>query len=488
MGAALATLMASGCGGRTGLRPSPLADSEVGSGGSGGAGGSGGNGTTSSTSSTTTGSSSSSSGGGAGGALAECPAVTCTSWSEVWPDATDSTPYAVSGDPCGGIAIAGRAGVPFEVDGQTVNEFFVARLDTVGGPSWERDLWTGVGQPRLYLAADTHGGVVVAGQHNGGWAIDGESVSSDGVTNLVLALDAQGHAKWLRGLAGEGARITAVAADPQGHVLLAGVQDGGIDAGGGPLAGRAFLVRLSPFGEHAWSYGFGDALTQPLSVATDDEGSVYVAGSFMGTLSIADGATLDAAGDAQGDVFVVKLDPSGQAVYAKRFGDEQTQGGGRLSVAGDGTTALLASVAGTVDFGGGPLSAPGPFPSAVAIARFDSMGGFESAALIASGAIVSFYEPPGFEVALGPTDAAVVSVLDAGVPLLLSVDASSQVANATPTTSPAGSPHIARVPGGTAVFGATTTSIDLGGGSIPGPSLYVARVCESLSLQMHPRP
>lgn len=81
-----------------------------------------------------------------------------------------------------------------------------------------------------------------------------------------------------------------VAIDADGNILLTGSAAGQIDFGPGPImaggAGDVFVAKLSPAGEHLWAYPFGDAqLQRAYAVATDPSNNVLVTGSFASTLN-----------------------------------------------------------------------------------------------------------------------------------------------------------------------------------------------------------
>src|SRR5262249_47559744 len=58
----------------------------------------------------------------------------------------------------------------------------------------------------------------------------------------------------------------STAVDGAGNVLLTGFFDGSVDFGGGPLTSAGwsdiFVVKLDPAGNHLWSKRFGDGLNQ----------------------------------------------------------------------------------------------------------------------------------------------------------------------------------------------------------------------------------
>jgi hypothetical protein len=148
---------------------------------------------------------------------------------------------------------------------------------------------------------------------------------------------------------------TAIAADPQGNVLLGGNFSGTIDFGGGPLSGPgSFVTKLDPTGQYLWSEKYaGEALT---GLAVDSSGNVLVGGG----IAIA---------------FVTKLDTTGAQIWSRQFGSSGN-GVGANSVAVDaaGNVLLTGYFLGTVDFGGGPVTSYGTQDAFVL--KLDSTGAY----------------------------------------------------------------------------------------------------------------
>jgi hypothetical protein len=137
-----------------------------------------------------------------------------------------------------------------------------------------------------------------------------------------------------------------VAADAAGNSYLVGIFSGTADFDPGPgtalLTARgtadAYVAKYAPDGSLVWVKRMGgDAAVSTgtpyddgaRAVAVDGGGNVVVAGQFIGTADFG-GTTLTAAGGR--DAFVAKLGPTGQVLWAKRWGaannDEQGFGVG----------------------------------------------------------------------------------------------------------------------------------------------------------------
>jgi hypothetical protein len=149
---------------------------------------------------------------------------------------------------------------------------------------------------------------------------------------------------------------------------LTGYFEEGVDFGSGLLVSVGgpdiFVAKLDGSGNHLWSKQFGDSGYQyGRSIDTDRSGNVIVAGSFGSAVDFGGGTLRSAGSD---DLFVAKFDSSGSHLWSRRFGDTHQQ----LNVAIDndslGNVLMTAYFEGTADFGGGPLTSEGGYDIFVA--------------------------------------------------------------------------------------------------------------------------
>lgn len=228
-------------------------------------------------------------------------------------------------------------------------------------------------ETEAWVAADGDGNAIVVGNFQGDLNFGGAPLSGAGGSDIFVAkLGPGGEHLWSKRF-GDGANQVAqtIAVDPQGNVLLAGYFKGTLDFGSQPLvaasAGSGFVAKLSPAGDHIWSFAFVGA--GAASITVDGAGDVFVAGSFGGTLSFG-GTADDLTAVAEIDLFLVKFDPNGSPLWSRRFGEV-----GEFyepSVAADptGNVFMTGQLNGTVDFGGNTFSSSeGTF-----IAKLDAEG------------------------------------------------------------------------------------------------------------------
>jgi hypothetical protein len=242
---------------------------------------------------------------------------------------------------------------------------FVAKLDESGGCSWSRHYGHFQGMAGGQgVAVDGSGNVVITGMFQGDINFGGSTLTSVGGDDIFVAkLDLYGNHLWSQRFGGQQSQRAdrGVAVDGSGNVLVAGSFEGGIDFGGGPLTsagGRdVFLAKLDPSGNHVWSMRFGDVQSEfSRSVAVDGSGNVLVTGDFQGNIDFGGGSMTSAGAD---DVFVAKFDPNGTHLWSKRYGTAVAQESSHITVDELGNVLVTGEFQGNIDFGGGPLTSAG---------------------------------------------------------------------------------------------------------------------------------
>lgn len=222
---------------------------------------------------------------------------------------------------------------------------------------WARQLG-GPGRERAFgVAADRGGAVYVAGRIEGESVLGSLRLASTSPDALVTALDRHGEAVWAHAFGGPGEdEARAVAILTEGDVFVTGSFSGTVDFDPGSgrmelVSGGAtdiFVLRLNPRGELVWARGLGGAQAdEGLDIAVDARG-VYVTGSFRGSLQ-AGAVRLESAGGADG--FVAALDPAGAPQWARRIGGPEADGTRSVSLEPNGTVWIAGSFEGKAGFG-----------------------------------------------------------------------------------------------------------------------------------------
>lgn len=239
---------------------------------------------------------------------------------------------------------------------------FIVKLDPVGNHLWSKQCDSQAMWPTS-LAVDDTGNIVVIGGFLGSMDCGGWALTSAGKSDLFVAkLDAAGDHIWSRRY-GDAAQLEGVkgALDNAGNILLAGNFLEQVDLGGGALTSAGgedlFLAKLDPEGDHLWSRRFGDADHQRgRGIALDGSADVVITGELHGSIDFGGGPLVSAG---NGDAFLAKFDAAGQHVWSKLFGDANAQAGFAVVAEASGNVVATGSFDGQVDFGSGPMLSAG---------------------------------------------------------------------------------------------------------------------------------
>ena len=255
-------------------------------------------------------------------------------------------------------------------------DVYLAKFNTNGSHLWSRRFGDQESQLAIGVAVDQLGNIVFTGWLAGAADFGGGVLTSAGSNDIFLAkFDTDGNHLWSKRFGdAQGQESIGLAFDSSGNVLVTGNFRGTVDFGGGPLTAAGsddiFLAKLDPNGNHLWSKRFGDAEDQEgTGLAVDTSGNVLVTGEFRGTVDFGGGILTSVGLD---DIFVAKLDANGNHLWSKRFGDVNRDEGVALITDQTDNVLLTGQFRGTSDFGGGVLTSAGS--SDIFLAKFDSDG------------------------------------------------------------------------------------------------------------------
>ncbi|MCH2046242.1 MAG: SBBP repeat-containing protein, partial [Saprospiraceae bacterium] len=113
-----------------------------------------------------------------------------------------------------------------------------------------------------------------------------------------------------------------------------------------------FIQKLDASGNFLWAKSFGGSSSdQGNSIAVDAAGNVYTTGSFEDTVDFDPGAgTTNLSAIGGSDIFIQKLDASGNFLWAKSFGGSSSDWGSSIAVDASENVYTTGSFQDTVDF------------------------------------------------------------------------------------------------------------------------------------------
>ena len=179
-----------------------------------------------------------------------------------------------------------------------------------------------------------------------------------------------------------------VATDAAGNLYVTGEFEGTVDFDPGPAAfeltsagdSDAFVAKYSSRGELIWACAMGGPYYDAgKGIAVDGSGQVYTTGYFEDTADFDPGAgTFNLTSAGWWDVFVLKLDTSGNFVWARSMGGTDDDVGNGIAVDGSGNVCTTGYFWGTADFdpGAGTFDLTSAGSDDIFISKLDSSGNF----------------------------------------------------------------------------------------------------------------
>jgi hypothetical protein len=207
--------------------------------------------------------------------------------------------------------------------------------------------------------------------------------------------------QWAKGIQGTSEVMgTDVVTDPSGNVYTIGWFFGTADFDPGigtfnlTSAGQRdiFICKLDVFGNFVWAKQFGGNPNEIcLSVNLDSFNNIYITGNFQGTLDFdpGPGITNLISNSTSIDIFICKLDMSGNFVWAKNLGGQSSDTGYSIVLDILGNIYLEGSFDGTVDFdpGNGVFNLTSIWSNDLFILKLDASGNFIWAKTLGGGIV-----------------------------------------------------------------------------------------------------
>ncbi|MBU1536633.1 SBBP repeat-containing protein, partial [Myxococcota bacterium] len=137
-----------------------------------------------------------------------------------------------------------------------------------------------------------------------------------------------------------------------------------------------FIARLDTSGAFLWAVNAGgDMQNRGISIATDSAGNSYVTGNFQGTANFGPHNLVSVGGE---DVFVSKVDPTGDFLWATQGGGGSGDTGYGITLDSIGNIFVTGNFIGTASFGTAVLTSPGGYDAMVL--KIDNDGNWLGAA------------------------------------------------------------------------------------------------------------
>lgn len=188
------------------------------------------------------------------------------------------------------------------------------------------------------------------------------NLTSNGNSDIFIQkLDPNGNFLWVKQMGGTGYdAANDIAIDANGNIYTTGYfeQNVDFDPGAGTTNvysanSQIFILKLDSNGDFLWVKEFGSSLSEDrgVSISIDNNENVITTGYFRETSDFDPGSgVMNITSNGDQDIFVQKLDPNGNFIWAKSIGDIGTENAYSVEADISGNIYLAGYFEGTVDF------------------------------------------------------------------------------------------------------------------------------------------
>jgi hypothetical protein len=271
-------------------------------------------------------------------------------------------------------------------------DVFVQKMDALGNFIWAK-AFGGSSDDKGYSFVDTLGNIYTTGYFNA--TVDFDPGSGTAILNsaggsdiFVQKMDAMGSLMWVKRFGGAADDMgRSICVDFAGNIYTVGYFSGTVDFDSG--VGTSFLTsngsrdifvqKLDSDGNFLWAKAFGgNSIEMAESIFVDVSGNVYTTGYFSGTADFDPDGVANITSSGSNDVFIQKMDSSGNFLWAKTFGGVNDDRGYSICVDDLGNVYTIGFFQLTVDFDPGPgiTSVTSHGSLDVFIQKMDALGNF----------------------------------------------------------------------------------------------------------------
>lgn len=236
------------------------------------------------------------------------------------------------------------------------------------GLSWAKSFGSDKTEEGKSIAIDAAGNIYVVGSFDGNTdfdpGVDSFKIASVDLNDIFITkLDPAGNFIWAKSIGGPGNDVANnICIDPSGNLLITGQYFYTVDFAPGPDTaflngesnGDIFILKMDSAGTTIWAKGIsGNNVDIGQAITSDDAGNVYTTGQFTRTVDFDPGPgtnNLTSASGTSPDVFVLKLNSSGDFVFAKSVGGTSADVGRDIEVDATGAVYIAGSYSSEVDF------------------------------------------------------------------------------------------------------------------------------------------
>jgi hypothetical protein len=315
--------------------------------------------------------------------------------------------HAITVDATGNVYVTGQfdgtcdfdpSPVVFNISSASAStDAFILKLDALGNFVWAKNFEGSQTESGNAIALDPSANVYVGGSYKGTVDFD-PSVATNTITAaddmdiFICKLNSSGNFIWAKSIGGVGKDdCYGLTVDQSSNIYTTGYFSNAVDFDPGAasfvLSGTggssAFVSKLDANGNFVLARHFTGNLSAIANAVTVDAlGNIYMTGNFAGSCDFDPGVTtytMNGGGSGTAQVFVIKLNPSGNFNWARQMGGTMGDKGFGITTDGAGNVYTTGYFIGTADFDPGApvynLNGGGIYPD-IFISKLDLNGDF----------------------------------------------------------------------------------------------------------------
>ncbi|OGM26396.1 hypothetical protein A2628_00005 [Candidatus Woesebacteria bacterium RIFCSPHIGHO2_01_FULL_40_22] len=263
-------------------------------------------------------------------------------WTRTFGTTGDQLGYAIAVDSSDSVIAMGKFSGTVDFDAtdgtdnhtSTSGNIFISKYDNDGFYSWTRTFGNSGQQWDYDITTDVDNYIYATGYFTGTADFNGSDGTDNHTSNgsddiYITRLSTDGTYKWTVTLGDSGSdRGTGIATDANGHVLVTGFFSGTVnfDTTGGTDNHTAsggkdiFILELKENGYSLWTKSIGGTTIYDWgnSIATDENGNIFVTGGFMDEVNFDDnGGSDNHTSGPGGDLFITKYNADGSYSWTR---------------------------------------------------------------------------------------------------------------------------------------------------------------------------